>query len=174
MPLTPLFGVTQSASDNSRITITDSSTGSDGAISSRKIFIQLANGNYLTEDGEVAAATAINWSYADSSTAISVLPRSEAPAITVQWLNSGGTVLYSKTIKYCLNLADYMFLLGLTMQQVANNSITQDKDWYANKMQMIVNANDAENAIEYANDITLAQNALDRNYFLIQNESKFF
>jgi hypothetical protein len=174
MPITPNFGISQSASNTATITVSDSSSGSDVAISSRKIFIQLANGNYLGEDGEVATATAINWSYADTSKTISVLPRSEAPAVTVQWLNSGGTVLYSKTIKYCLNLADYMFLLGLTMQQVANNSITQDKDWYANKMQMIVNANDAENAIEYANDITLAQNALDRNYFLIQNESKFF
>lgn len=174
MPLSdPNFTTTQSASDPSTITLTDSSTGSDVGLTARRILIQLANGNYLTTSGEVTALTYIAWPIADANITLSVLPRSESPRIRVDWMTNT-VATYTKTKTICFDLADYIFGLGLTMRQVANNNVTQDANWYGNKMQLIVNTNDAENAILYINDITLSQNSLDRNYFMIQNAGKFF
>lgn len=174
MALTPDFSVSQLAASPDTITLTDNSTGSDGTIINRLIFIQLANGNYLSEDGEVSGSVSINWPYSDNSISIAVLPRSEAPTITVYWENGSGSFVYSKIKKYCFSLADYIFALGLTLRQVANNSITADQNYYSNKMQLIVNDMDADNAILYINDTTLAQNSLNRAYDMIQNENKYF
>lgn len=170
---TPNFSITQSDADPSYITITDTSIGSDLGLTARRILMALPNRTYLTTSGVASTLTYIDWPIGSTSMTISVLPRSEAPTVTVDWM-TGAVATYTKTTKYCLDLADYIFGLGLTMDQVADNSITQDANWYANKMQLVVNICDAENSITYINDTTLSQNSLDRNYWLISNASKFF
>lgn len=174
MPLTtPNFSAAQSVSDTSVVILTDISEGSDNALTERRVYMQLANGNYLTEDGISTTAAYMVWPIADTQVYLSVLPRSEAPTITVQWMTDA-SITYSKVRKFYFDFADYVFMLGLTMYQVANNNITQNRDWYDYKMQMIVNISDAENAILYDDNTTLAQNALDRNQFLMNNQNLFF
>lgn len=170
---TPNFSVTQADSDPSYATFTDTSIGSDVALTERRIYVRLANGNYLTSAGESTTEAYEVWAIGDVTKTYSFLPRSEAPLITVNWM-TGATVSYTKAATACFDFADYIFALGLTMAQVANNNITQDNDWYANKMKLLVNIKDAENAILYISDTTLAQNALDRNYNMISKQQDFF
>lgn len=167
------FTATQSDADPSYVTFTDISTGSDGGLTARRIKMALPNGTYLTTSGISPTLAYIDWPIGNVSITVSVLPRSEAPAVTVDWL-TGSTPSYTKTRNFDFDFADYIFSLGLTMDQVANNSITQDLNWYANKMQLMVNIKDSETAITYFNNTTLAQNSLDRNYYLISNSSDFF
>jgi hypothetical protein len=174
MPLVQNFSVSQNSANPSILIFTDSSTGSDAAVTSRTAYIQLPNGDYLGLSGEVSSVTGLTWPYGQTSISFSVLPRSMATTILVNWVDVNNNILYSKTIKYCFDLADYIFLFGLTMQQVTNNAITQDTAWYTNKMKMITNLADAENAIIYGNDTTLSQNSLDRNWLFIQNQNDFF
>lgn len=173
MALTPNYTATQSDADPSYITLLDTSTGSDGGLTARRVLIALPNGTYLTTSGVTSTLTYIDWPITDISLTISVLPRSEAPTITVNWMTDA-VATYTKALNWCFDFADYIFGLGLTMDQVANNNITQDTSWYDNKMKLVVNINDAENAITYINDTTLSQNALDRNYYLISNAANFF
>jgi hypothetical protein len=171
------FTASQLSSDPSYITLVDSGSGTDNTIVSRNIYIQLANGNYLLEGAtETAIRTAIVWGSFPTTTSktISVLTQATSPSITVDWITAGGAVVTSVTDTFCFDFQDYIFALGLTMNQVANNNITQDLNWYGNKMQLIVNANDAENAVAYADNITLSQNSLDRNQYLINNANLFF
>lgn len=167
------FTATQSDADPSYITLAEVVVGSNPGLTARRILIALANGTYLTTSGVVTTPTYIDWPIANTSVTISVLPRSEAPLITVDWMTNA-VATYTKSRNFCFDFADYIFGLGLTMDQVANNSITQDLSWYANKMQLIVNLSDAENAILYINDKTLSQNALDRNFWLISNSADYF
>lgn len=167
------FSMAQANADPSIITFTDISTGTDVGLTTRRILIALVNGKYLTATGETSTLTYIDWPIANATLSISVLLRSESPTVTVDWM-TGATVSYTKTRKGCFDLHDYIFMLTLGADQVANNSITQDTDWYNNKMKVIVNIKDAETAIIYNNNSTLSQNSLDRNYFIISNKNKFF
>lgn len=167
------FSATQSDADPSYVTFTDISGGTDLGLTARRISMALPNGTYLTASGVVSTLTYIDWPIGSTSLTVSVLPRSEAPTVVVDWM-TGSTVSYTKTRKFDFDFADYIFSLGLTMDQVANNNITQDLNWYGNKMQLMVNLKDSETAITYFNDTTLAQNSLDRNYYLISNAGDFF
>lgn len=173
MALTPNFTANQLSSDPSSLLFTDTSTGTDGTIVNRRIYVKLANGNYLTSGGVSTTAAYDNWTYSDLTITLSLLPRSESPTITIEFWNSTALV-YTITKDFCFDFGDYIFGLGLTMMQVANNNIVQDYDWYANKMKLIVNTQDAETAILYNDDILLSQNSLDRNWFMIQKQSTYW
>jgi hypothetical protein len=173
MALVPNFSASQSLANNSYVTLTDSSTGSDGTITTRKAFFITSTGQYLTTDGLSDTPASETWAYADTSKTWDILPRDMSLSIVVQWL-AGATIVYTKTINYVFTLYDYVFLYGLTNQQVSNPALMNDSSYFSNKIQMIVNLNDAENAIEIGDDLTAAQEALDRNYNFIQNSSYYF
>lgn len=177
MAYTPNFSCSQQADDTGTIVITDSGSGSDATISSRNIYCQLADGRYMTLDGIVDTATAIAWASFPSVTTLTLtdlLDRARSLRIRVDWVTSAGAVVVTKTLTFCFNLQDYVFALGLTADQVADNSITQDSDWHINKMKFVTNDQDAENAITYGENISLSQNALDRNYLMISNSGNYF
>jgi hypothetical protein len=174
MPLTSVdFSVVQNNANPAILNFTDLSTGTDGTIVTRHISILLPNGTYLVQAGTTTTYELWNGFPGTTAIALNLIPRSVSATITVEWWN-GSAAVYSKIKKYTLDLHDYVFGLGLTLDQVANNSITQDTDWYNNKMKLIVNDADAENAILFGNNTTLAQNSLDRNYNMIINQSKYF
>lgn len=171
MALTVSFTATQSLAEPSQITLTDTSTGSDGTITSRRVYIRLANGTYLVEDGTTTDYEV--WAYADSSIVLDLLPRSEAPQVIVQWL-AGSTVVYTATVNYLFVWADKLFLYQLTQTQTGRPKLIDNANYYLSKIKMIVNIDDAENAVTDADDIYGAQGSLDKNYYLMQNQQLFF
>lgn len=171
MPLTPSFSATQSLAEPSQITLTDTSTGSDGTITTRRVYIQLANGTYLVEDGTTTDCEV--WSYGDAAITLDLLPRSESPKIIVQWL-AGTTIIYTATVNYVFDWADKLFLYQLTQTQTGRPKLIDNANYYLSKIKMIVNIDDAENCVTDADDIYGAQGSLDKNYYLMQNQQLFF
>lgn len=171
MALTPNFTSQESLASNNLVTFTDTSTGSDGTITTRQIYIQLADGTYLVPAG--TSTSYISWAYSNSSITVDILSQSTAASVTVKWL-AGSSVVYTKTIVMCWDLYDYMFDLQLMANQTADPSIIQDTNYYSNWFRFLTNTWNAENAITAGSDIYSAQNLLNKNTYMIQNESKYF
>lgn len=176
MPLTtPDFSSTQSLASPNLITFNDTSIGSDGTITVRKIEIRLANGNWLTTAGESTTQAFQTWNYSDTSIQLNLLSRSTTASVTVGWYVGAATVpLYTKTEVMEWDLQDFLFLFELLQTQTSDPNILQDADYYSNFIKMIVNLFNSENATDPMDDLYSSQGALDKNYYMIQNESIFF
>src|SRR5687768_17098244 len=113
MPLTVDFTVSQAAGLPSELTLTDTSTGSDAAVTQRRIYIQTDTGSFLVESG--TSTEYENWAL-PLATAITLdlLDKDRAVQITVQWLNVSNAILYSKTAQFGLTLYNEEFDYGLT------------------------------------------------------------
>jgi hypothetical protein len=176
MPLSVSFSATQSIAYNNLITLLDTSTGSDGTVTSRRIFIRTASNQYLyPTQHQSSSPTYIEWPISDGgSITLDVLTESTSPEITIQWLTGAGTVVYTKTDTFCFDLQDYVFALGILSNQTSSPGVLQDQSYYSNFLQLIVNLFNAENAVVYGGDIWSSQGALNRNQVFIQNSSYFY
>ena len=83
MPLVPNFTASQYSGTPSVITLTDTSTGSDGTIAKRRVYLLQANGTFLVPAGTTTEY--IEWDLVDVSIALDVLSQDSALSITVQW-----------------------------------------------------------------------------------------
>ena len=172
MPLTPDFTASQDLGFPSKINLTDNSTGSDAAIASRRIYLLDSDGEYDVETGTTTDYEV--WSYADASITLDLLLQDKAFWITVQWLNSGGTVLYTKTelVGFLLYLKTYY--IGLIKSQSSNKKLIDRANFYQNEIKLLCSIREAETAIELAEDIGSAQAAMIRGTELINHPSYFF
>lgn len=172
MPLTPSFTAQQGLSNPNLITFTDTSTGSDGTIIARYIFIQLWDGSYLVPAG--TTTNYIIWNYANSSIISDLLTKSQAATVTVNWYSDiNSNPIYSVAQDVEWGLYDYLALFGLLQTQTSNPQIINSSDFYDNCLDMIVNLFQAENAIIKMNDVYSSQAAFDRNYFLMKYQNTF-
>lgn len=173
MALTPNFSSSESLSSNDLVTFTDTSTGTDLGLTSRKIFVRLANGNWLTTAGESTTSASETWAIADTTIVLSLLTQSTTANVTVQWL-TGTTVTYTKTILMEWDLYDCLFLYGLLSAQTSSPAKTDTQGYWPNSFQMITNLFQSEQAVELMDDLYSSQGALDRNQYFINNENLFF
>lgn len=173
MALTASFSATQSLANNSIITFVDTSTGVDNTITNRRIFCRMANGNWLTENGESATIAYTDWSYSQSSIALDLLSQSTALDIEVIWY-AGSTPVYNSSDEFCFNLYDYLFMLQTLQGNTSSPNQIQDTSFYTNLQIFMVNLFNEGNAIEFGGDIYSSQNAMNMNAFMIQNSAKFF
>lgn len=174
MPLVPNFTASQTIGLPSIISLVDTSTGSDVLITSRRVALIDSQGNYITAAGTFTTPTYTTWAYASSSTSIDCLTTDMALLITVDWLNVGGSVLYTKTTLYDFTMYSETFYYGLTQNQTSSPNIVNDTNYYNNKMILRCNIDEANNAVTYGSDIVSSQAALDRAAYLIANENDYF
>lgn len=160
MALTPNFSTSQTVGESSKITFTDTSTGSDGSIASRRIYLQTATGVYLVESGTPTDYEV--WVYADSTITLDLLDKDYALNVLVQWLDSGGTVLYSKQLLLGFTLYNNTFNYGLTQMLTANPNNFNSKAFFQNKIALTVEMDSGDQALELASDIFGAQRCYDR------------
>ena len=172
MPLVPNFTASQYSGTPSVITLTDTSTGSDVTITSRRVYLLQANGTFLVPAGNTTDY--ILWDLVDASISIDVLSQDSALSITVQWMNAGNTVVTSKTISFAFTAYNETFYYGLTESQVANANLTASTNWYQTKLILRVEIDSADQAITFASDIYSAQAALNRATFISTNQAYFF
>jgi hypothetical protein len=171
--LTPLFVASQTIGLPEDVTLSDSSTGSDAAITQRRVYFQLKDGSYLVPAG--TTTDYIEWDYSDATIDVEdLLTSDKAILITVQWLNVSNVVLYTKTILYVFTLFNKTFFYSLTQFQAANISVLQDTNYFANKAKLWTYIVSAEQAVSLGSDIAGAQNAIDAATQMIDNESKYF
>lgn len=169
MALTPNFLCSQDSGAPSVINITDTSSGSDSAISARRVYLLQSDGTYLVPTG--VTENYIVWSYASSTDSFDVLSQDAALSIKVDWVNVSGTVLYTKTIAFSFTCYSETFYYGLTQGEVpiTNPNVALSTNYYQNKMLLRVFIDSADQAVSFASNIYAAQVALDSAANLIQN-----
>lgn len=166
------FSVSEALGIPEQITFTDDSVSPSPGLTSRKIFVRLANGNWLTTSGESSTAASETWPIGQTTITLALLTKSTATEITVDWMtNSTVTGTESQTVGFVL--FDYLFAYNLIGAQTSSPSIIQDSNYYSNFSQFIVNLFCAETATTYE-DIYSAQQAMNKNFFMQQNEQTFF
>lgn len=173
MALTPNFSSSESLSTLANITFLDTSSGADLTITTRRIYVRLANGNWLTTAGESTTSAYESWDYADASITLALLTESTTANVTVEWY-AGATLTYTKTILTIWDLYDYVFAFELIQSQTATPNIIQDNNYYQNFFKFITNLWSAEAAVTYGDDLYSSQSALNVNQNLINNESMYF
>jgi hypothetical protein len=172
MPLSPNFTASQNSGTPNLIFLTDTSTGSDGTITKRRIYLLQSDGTYLVPTG--TATNYIEWALVDVTTSLNVLIQDTALSITVQWLTASNVVVATKTTSFAFTAYNETFYYGLTESQVANANLTASTNWYQTKMILRVELDSAYQAISFASDIFSAQAALNRATFISTNQSYFF
>lgn len=174
MPIVPNFTAQESLSSNNLVTFTDTSTGTDLSLTNRRIYVRLANGNWLTTGGVQSTTSAyMDWSYSDVSTIIDLLTNSTTANVTVEWY-AGSTLTYTKTILIEWDLYDYLFLYNLLSAQTSSPSVNANQGYWPNSWLMCTNLFESEQAVELMDDLYSSQAALDRNQALINKENLFF
>ena len=173
MPLVPNFTTAESLATLANVTFTDTSTGSDGGLTSRRIYIRLANGNWLTTAGESTTEAYETWAIGDASITLALLSESTTGNVTVKWM-TGSVATYTKTILQIWDLYDYLFAFELIQSQTATPGIIQDTNYYSNFFQFITNIWNAESAVVYGDDLYSSQGALNVNQNMINNQTLFF
>lgn len=173
MALTANFSSSEGLSNLDQVTFLDTSTGSDGGLTSRRIYIRLANGNWLTTAGESTTEVYEVWSISDLSITLSLLSSSTTAYVTVKWM-TGSIVTYTKTLLQEWDLYDYVFLFGLLSVQTSAPARDSDTGYWSNTFKMITNLFQSENAVIKMDDLYSSQAALDRNQFFITNENLYF
>jgi hypothetical protein len=172
MPLVPNFTASQFSGTPSVITLTDTSTGSDVAITSRRVYLLQANGTFLVPAG--TTTDYVVWDLVDTSIDLDVLSQDSALSITVQWMSSTNTIVTSKTISFAFTAYNETFYYGLTESQVANSNLSASTNWYQSKLVLRVEIDSADQAITFASDIYSAQAALNRATYISTNQALFF
>lgn len=167
------FTASQSIGILSQVTFTDTSTGLPGGLTSRRISIQLANGNWLDTNGESSTIVYITWPIADSTLTVSLLSENTACDITVDWM-TGSTVTGTATNPTAFVEYDYVFAYDLIGNQTASPGIVQDANYYSNFSQFIVNLFNEENAVRTGSDIYSSQEFMNMNLFMQQNSNDYF
>ena len=172
MALTPNFSISQSIGLPSYVNVTDTSTGSDVAITSRRVFFQDYLDNYLVQSGTTTNYEL--WAYADSSISLNLLTQATAVTCTVQWLDVNNVVLYTKTSTANLDLYDEQFLFNLAANESQQLLLLQDTDYLMNTFKLRLFVDNANNAIEIGNSVYTAQENLNKAQLLIDNEDLYF
>ncbi len=166
------FSVAQNILAPTILVLGDTSTGTDAAITTRRIYLQLANGSYLVPTG--TTTDYIVWDEPDALISLNVLNQDYAITVTVQWLSVLGVVLYTKTQIYSFTLYSEQFLYYLTQQQAGGNANIQDTNYFINKMKLRLFIVSANNAVQYASDIYGAQECLNSAAYMIDNQNDYF
>lgn len=172
MPIIPNFTASVNYSTNNILHLEDTSTGTDVAIAKRRVTLQKSDGTYLVTSG--TTTTYMDWSLSFNFIDLNVLDRDYALNITVQWLNSSNTVLYTKTLLFDFTTYSELFYYSLTQYQTANPNIINDTKFYTNKLKLRTCIDEANQAISVGSDIQSSQAALNRAKFFIDNPTIFF
>lgn len=161
--------------DDSSVLFTDTSTGSDGGLTERRIYPYKADGTLLLPADNTTGY--VLWPIANSAITVDLLPKDYALFITVVWISSSPLPppsTYTATTLYGFTGYTTNFLYSLIQQISANQSILRDTNFMQNMFnlsQEIINCNLSVNPKQ---SILNAQSALDRAQYLITNSDKFF
>jgi len=177
MPFTPGFSTSQTTGIPNSINFTDTSTGLDTNIVSRRVFMQTAANDYLVEQGTTTNYEV--WAIVSApldplSISFDVLKKDMALYITVQWLDVADTVLYSKSYLTGFTLYNESFDYQLTQVLSGNPLVINDNNFFPNKSTLRVSIDSGNQAIFLAADIFAAQQCYDRATNLRLNSPYFF
>lgn len=173
MALSPAFQVSQSAAVPTTVIFTDTSTGSDPAIASRRIYVSDSSGNYLVPAG--TNTNYIPWPLPTNPiTVTGLLTQDTAANISVQWLDSGGNVLYELGNFYPLCEQGKQFFTYLISNLSQNPGQIQDISYYTNVCKFYSFLVGGINAVQIGLDLASAQNCFNQEIQMQNNETFYF
>jgi hypothetical protein len=172
MPLVPNFAASQSYATPSKITLTDSSTGSDVDLAERRVFIQDYTGAYLKESGQEANYKV--WALASSSVELDLLTRDKAVKITVTYVNLAGTTLYTAIQYKCCDANSQIGKYSVLQKWVSNPGIINDANYASGIVLLETYMDGAQDAIRIGSNLTLSQQCLDGAKNMLDNQSIYF
>lgn len=162
MALTPNFSVAITPGDPGTLIFTDSSTGSDGSVTKRRIYIQTQSGTYLVVSGTTTEyETWDDFPTTTTKTLTDILDKDYGCRVVVQWLSAGDAVLYDKTIYYGFTGYNEDFDYEKTQNVAANQLLVNDNNFWGNKNLLRTLIDSGDNAISRASDIASAQICYD-------------
>lgn len=167
MPLVPSFTVAPT-SNPAQLLLTDTSTGSDVAVVDRQILLYNSAGNLVV--------AAIDWPIANSSINISPLVADIALNVQIDWNNSGGVPIYTKSQLFAAVQYAEQFFYSLTQQQAAttNLNILNDFPYYTNKSKLRTLIDSAVQAIMVGADIFSSQFCISIYQQMLNNPNLYF
>jgi hypothetical protein len=172
MSFTQSFSVLQSPTNPAIVVLEDTSTGTNLSITSRRIYIQDYNGNYLVPDG--VTTDYIVWPLATNPISLNILTQDTAVNIRVNWVNSLNVELYTLNNNYCLVEFNKQFLYYLIQLQSLTYNVIQDTNYWGNVAIFWTNIIGAINSVEIGNDIYASQVCLNRATFMQSQQSYYF
>jgi len=171
MAITPNFTASVNFSSPRILSLTDTSTGTDGTLTTRRVYLQKADGTYLVPTG--TTTNYIVWNYAVSFIDIDVLDIDYALSIEIRWM-AGSTEQYTDSKLFDFTTYSENFYYQLTQYQSSIPKLVDDSGYYLNKLKLRVCIDEANQAISLGGDVKSSQAALDRAKYLIDNQTTFF
>lgn len=155
-------------SDPSQITLTDTSTGSDVNLTGRTISI-FKTDNSLLYTGA--------WPTSQSSITINPLDKDYALNISVVWASSSPLPppsTYTKAIIYPFVGYGQQYSNTLLQFLATNQQMVNDHSWYMNFTILLLEIQNAQNAINVGANLGNSQAAILRYQLLLNNANDFF
>jgi hypothetical protein len=176
MAITVSYTVQQVIGAPQNIVMVDTSTGSDAAAVSRRIYLRTANNTHLVPSGETTDY--IEWPLLDGNTiTLDVLDKDYALSIILAYVNVGGSLLYAATTLDSFTLYNESFYYSLTQAQASQSNpppIIQDTNYYSNKLQLRTLIDSGNQALSLGADIVSAQNCYNMATALVAQQNLWF
>jgi len=168
MALSPSFTLS-GTSDPSSLTLTDTSTGTDGAVVGRKI-------NLYDVSNNLFGSSPYDFPNFPGTTSITINPflKDKSINVVVTWVDNVGTVLYTASKIYASTGYGEQFYSGLTRNLTSQPGIANDQQFRENFSWLRTLLDSTVLAINNMQDIIAAQNCIDQYNGMIQNQNDFF
>jgi len=166
------FTVTQTVGEESSVTITSVTSGTDASVTQRRVYLQTDSGDFLVPTGVTTEYNA--WALADSSVTIDALDKDYGLRIVVQWLDVNDVVLYDSTQYVGLTLYNESFDYLLVQLMAANAVLIGDNNFFPNKELLRTYIDGGNQAISFADDLYNAQLCYDKATALRVSSQYYF
>jgi hypothetical protein len=165
MALTPSFSIAPT-SNLGQILVTDSSTGSDGAITDRVITLYNAAQAVIgTYDFPLSAGSSILITPFTTDTAVNA---------QINWNNNVGASLYNFSVLYAYTQYAENYYYTLTQQQQADPAFLNDQQYFENKSKLRTLIDSAVQAIAVGQDILSANTAIALYQIMLNSPTLYF
>ena len=173
MPFVASATATQPVGEPSVVTVEDTSTGSDGDITTRRVYLRQADGSFLVPDGVDTYYTP--FPLGSDTIDIDALDKDYCLDVIVEWLDTNGDVLYDDTLE-AQGFTSYNedFDYGLTQQLTGNPLLFNDNKFFQEKSNLRTYIDSGDQAAERATDIYGAQQCYDLATNLRLNSQYYF
>lgn len=168
----PSFYTNQTLGATNIVNAYDNSTGSDVAITQRRLYFQQADGTFLVPSG--TTTNYVEWPILSNPLAINLLTQDAALLVICNWCDVNGTVLYTESQLYCYTNNGESFLYQLTQGQASNPALLNDTNYLQNKYLVRVYIDSANNAVLFGLDISAAANCISAYTAMIANQNDLF
>lgn len=160
MAITANFSASQNYASESSITFTNTSTGTDVTAVSLRISLLTAQGTYLVPSGN-SSTQYIAWPILTASITVDILDKDYGLLCLMEYLNTGGTVVASKS--QVLGFAAYNENFDFTLSQMlsGNSPLMNDNRFFEKKSLLRAYIDSGNKAIEIASDYLTAQICYD-------------